>query len=547
MKARILFFCCFVIFIDLTSVNLFAQPSVNAKSVYLHTDRAYYAPGESVFFKAYLLDNQVNGNGQKNDTLHLAMIDREGIEVSNGKFPIQNSLFSGKIDIPDFLTEGSYVLIASTSLSNSLSPANMFSKIVEIRNPEESDLTTELSLTDTLYHSGSPLTVHVKITGTNNPVTFNYQLMGATGELLNGKGKTNGEGTTIIKLQLPDFDNHQILKLLISPLYKNTKKVIGIIIPTNPEIKQEKIAASVNSNTYLKIMINPLKQNYVCGDRVQMELTVTNDKGEPAMANLSVSASNLIPYHFPIDYNNIIEYTNYNSAGLPVASDLSKTGAAVPENLNSHSYFKDEVRNYFVQALNRYTLTPGRTFIVQEKNNLKKLKKRQEAIVAQSGYSSDRNIMDIIMQIKPYHIDNGKITFGIGTMNSINNQDGALIVVDGIKSGTDVSVLSTIPVQDIAHITVSTNLMDIQKYSAMNNVGIIDITMKKATEFLNNKPTLLKGNTLYWEPDMIVDNTGKKTIDFLTNENSKEIIVTVNGINGKGVYGCTTLHYPVTH
>jgi hypothetical protein len=151
------------------------------------------------------------------------------------------------------------------------------------------------------------------------------------------------------------------------------------------------------------------------------------------------------------------------------------------------------------------------------------------------------------MQIKPYHMENGKINFGMGSLSSFSNQDGALIVVDGIKLGTDASILSTIPVADIAHITVSTNLMDIQKYEALNSIGIIEITTKKSKEFTKTDKPVLKGNTLFWEPDMIVDNSGKKMIDFLTNENSKEVIITVNGINGKGVYGCTTLRCPVTH
>lgn len=545
MKAKIILYCCFALVIDLIAFNAFGQPSANPKSVYIHTDRAYYAPGESVFFKAYILDSRPSGSAGINDTLHIALIDHDGLEVTNGAFPLGNSLFSANIPLPQFLTEGSYILIASTSLTNNFLPANMFSKIIEIRDPEESDLSIDLSLTDPMYKPGSLLTAHVKISGGNNPISFSYQVTGPSGELLSGKGKTNVEGTAILKLQLPEFDIHQTLKLFIKPLYKGSKKVTGIVIPTDPDEQPAYAAAPADKNNHLKIQVSALKQVYVPGDKVQLAISVTDEKGQPEMANLSVSASNLIPFKFPVDYNNIIEYTNYKTSQPELNSKPVKSDADLADNAETTAFFNAEVRNYFAQCLSRIIQSPGRSFIVQDKNNVKKIRKSQEAVASQAGYSSDRSLMEIIMQIKPYHVENGKITFGINTMNSINNQDGALIVVDGVKFGTDAAILSTIPVQDIAHITVSTNLMDIQRYSAMNNVGIIDITMKKS--FSKNEESVSKGNTLYWEPDLLIDNTGKILVDFLNNDNSDEVIISVNGINGKGIYGSTTLRYSVSH
>jgi hypothetical protein len=127
------------------------------------------------------------------------------------------------------------------------------------------------------------------------------------------------------------------------------------------------------------------------------------------------------------------------------------------------------------------------------------------------------------------------------------NQDGALIVVDGVKLGSDASILNTIPVSDIAHINVLTNPMEVQKYSAMNSVGVIEIIMKKSAEFTKKDQPLYNGNTLFWEPDLIIDNSGKKLIDFFTNDNSEEVIITINGINGKGTYGSASMQYSVTH
>jgi hypothetical protein len=130
-------------------------------------------------------------------------------------------------------------------------------------------------------------------------------------------------------------------------------------------------------------------------------------------------------------------------------------------------------------------------------------------------------------------------------MNSINNQDGALIVVDGIKMGTDASVLSTIPVSDIAHINASTNTMDIQKYSGMNNVGVIEIYTKKNSSVLKKEANVAKAksNLLFWGPDIITDNSGKASINFINNNLSPEILISVDGIAANGLSGSSAIHY----
>jgi hypothetical protein len=149
------------------------------------------------------------------------------------------------------------------------------------------------------------------------------------------------------------------------------------------------------------------------------------------------------------------------------------------------------------------------------------------------------------MSIKPYHIENGKITFGIGTMNSLNNLDGALIIVDGIKMGTDASILGTIPVQDIAHISASTNVMDIQRYSSMNSVGIIEITMKKSGDLAKKEGNAAKtkSNILFWEPNVMTDRSGKTSVSFLNNNQSDELLITVEGVAANGLSGSSILRY----
>lgn len=500
--------------------------------VYLHTDRSYYLPGESILFKAYIIDDSNHSSNSIKDTLHIALLDQEGLTVASGIFPLNNSQITGVIELPDFLTEGNYILIASNHFTNNLSPEKTFYSVIEIRESFESDLITDLSLTDTLYKSGSLLTAQIRFSGKGNkpvPVSFTYQLTGTSGEILSGKSKANSDGMATLKLQLPSFDDKEIMKLLLTPSYKGTKTITGLVIPTHFNYpggkKHNDRNMSANEFKHLNIQ---LKTVNLQDDKVRLDISVTDDKGIPVLANLSVSASNILSHQLSCENDNLVSYSNLKNN---------------QSSLNSNPY----IRKYFAQSLLQITQSPGSQFIVQEKNNSKKLFRKENSVnqKKQEGYSSDRNIFDILMSIKPYHMENGKITFGISIMNSINSQDGALIIVDGIKMGTDASILNTIPVPDIAHISASTNVMDIQRYSALNNVGIIEITMKKNSAFANKEEGAgkTKSNTLFWGPDIITDNSGKASISFFDNHASSEILISVEGIATSGLSGSTTVHY----
>lgn len=505
--------------------------------IYLHTDRSYYLPGESVFLKAFFLDNLNNRSYPPDDTLHISLLDQEGIEVSSGIFPVTNNLIDGKIELPDFLAEGNYILVAFSRKTNWRSPEKMFSRIVEIRKSVKPDLITDLSLKDSTYEPGSLLTAQIKFSGRDNkPVTqgFTYLLTGVSGEILNGKGKANNEGLATLTFKLPEFDKKEDLKLFVTPSYKNTKTITGVVIPTRDNYtggKQFKVSnLPSNEFKHLNIRLNTVSLSNEKSDKFRLDISVTDEDGVPVMANLSVSVSNIIPGQLSFENDNIVSYIT-----------LKRTPT---ENVKNA-----DIKQYFAQYLLQKTRLPGSQFIVQEKNDPRKLRKKHEPVnqKKQDGYSSDRNIFDILMSIKPYHIDNGKITFGINTVNSINNQDGALIIVDGIKMGTDPSILNSIPVPDIARITASTNVMDIQRYSGLNNVGIIEIFMKKNKDFIKNEETadLAKSSTLFWGPAIMTDSSGKASATFFNNNNSPEILISVEGIAANGLCGSSTICYKV--
>jgi len=176
--------------------------------------------------------------------------------------------------------------------------------------------------------------------------------------------------------------------------------------------------------------------------------------------------------------------------------------------------------------------------------------------------ASASSLPDVIRSIKPYTIMNGQIVFG-GMVNSINFQSGALIVIDGVKMGTSIDILNSLSPSDVEEINISTDPMDIQRYTGLNNVGIIEIVTKKgqmtapATEEPEQKEELykegiriprnflssdaMKGQqgkdfrtTLYWNPGLDTGTAGTITFSVPLSEIKSGFVITAEGMTSSG-------------
>jgi len=183
-------------------------------------------------------------------------------------------------------------------------------------------------------------------------------------------------------------------------------------------------------------------------------------------------------------------------------------------------------------------------------------------------FSSASSILDVIKTIKQYKIVNNQIVF-LGSENSLNYQGGALIVLDGQQLGTDISAISNISPADVDHINVSTNPMDIQRYTGLNSVGVIEIFQKKAktvevaqkksssdkydgefkvpTPFVSEIGNLKKDNrtTLVWIPEQKVDASGQFEFTVSAGRVLSDFVIEVQGITLDGVMGTGTSAFSV--
>ena len=106
------------------------------EKVYLHTDRDYYAPGEDIWFKAYLVNGQSNYPTYTSNNLYVELISPESVIVDRKLIRLNDGTGKGDFALPDSLPGGAYRIRAYTNwMKNFGSHFIMEKKIAVARRP----------------------------------------------------------------------------------------------------------------------------------------------------------------------------------------------------------------------------------------------------------------------------------------------------------------------------------------------------------------------------------------------------------------------------
>ena len=137
--------------------------------------------------------------------------------------------------------------------------------------------------------------------------------------------------------------------------------------------------------------------------------------------------------------------------------------------------------------------------------------------------------------IKPYQMINGRIVFqGISSLNATT---GALIVIDGMKSGHDPRVLNYINPRDVENIQIHTASQDILRFDSFAGDGVIEITTKGSGITQKTSKKKIHQQTMrnpFWMPRLNLDESGK--IDFSYYNPNQKLSITgiIEGMNEEG-------------
>ena len=294
------------------------------------------------------------------------------------------------------------------------------------------------------------------------------------------------------------------------------------------------------------IKINKAKVSLVNNKNMQLHTTTTNSEGIFSFPNLYMSNVD--------DFSTkATDSEGKRELKVNLIKNLEgQISVYIADNMQKYSLINSETVANEAYFTNNEDLFPKAPKVL--KVNTQGLDNQRKLL------SSATSLMDVIKTIKPYKIVGNQIVF-FGSENSLNYQGGALIVLDGQQMGTDIGVIQNLSPSEIDHINVSTNPMDIQKYTGLNSVGVIEIYQKKAqaTEIKMPNETTEKRDgefrmantfptepvnpkrdnrtTLLWIPDQKVDQTGLFEFEVSSGKVISDFVIEVQGTTKDGRMG----------
>ncbi|MBN2520102.1 MAG: hypothetical protein JXB17_06340, partial [Bacteroidales bacterium] len=209
------------------------QTNFSEENVFIHIDKNKYAPGETLWFKAYINDPAYNTASSKSEKLFIKIIDNKGKIYSSDIFRIEQGKSYGDIAVPGVSEEGTLYLIAYTSWmkngnqSASITPITISTLIPEIL------IDIDFSSSNEPYFNDSK----VKITlsdKTQKPLSnlkFSYSLTADGESYLNKDISTDENGTANISIPIPEKAYDKQVKLNIETKNKKNREQFSYIIP----------------------------------------------------------------------------------------------------------------------------------------------------------------------------------------------------------------------------------------------------------------------------------------------------------------------------
>lgn len=192
------------------------------EKVHLHLDKPYYAIGDNIWLKAYVVTAEKNELSNVSKILYIDLInDKDSIKQSL-TLPLEYGLTWGDFTLTDSLKEGNYRIRAYTNWMRNFGEEYYFDKTIIIGNSISNTVLSEIEYLFSKDPKGQKVTANIKYSEmsgaplSNKDVTYEVSLDSRT--VYKGKGITDAEGN----LQI-NFVNNQPFILKSGRLLTNIR------------------------------------------------------------------------------------------------------------------------------------------------------------------------------------------------------------------------------------------------------------------------------------------------------------------------------------
>ena len=174
--------------------------------VYVQTDKAFYKPGETIWFTAYVRDEKTLKPSNNSDIIHVEFITPKGSTEKHFKIVAKNGTAQGDFSLTGH-PGGIYKIKAYTEWQKNEEGGFQFEKEITVQNVVMPRLKMKLDFEKKAYGKGDEVVAKLELnTNANKPLTntkvkFTAQLDGKS--LSENSATTDAEGKVDLKFALP--------------------------------------------------------------------------------------------------------------------------------------------------------------------------------------------------------------------------------------------------------------------------------------------------------------------------------------------------------
>lgn len=201
---------CLFLFIMAFVGNCFAQQLSYAtakEKIYVQTDHVFYKPGETVYFKLYLVNAQDQRPSNVSNIAYVEVITPSGTQLAKYNYRVENGYLEGSFDFPEQAAGGVYKIKAYTSWMRNEKETAWFTKEITLQKVIAPRLLMKLEFPKKGYGGGDEVIADFSVRSLDDQPVRNKEAkytVSVSGSVIQTSNfSTDHEGKVQLRFQLP--------------------------------------------------------------------------------------------------------------------------------------------------------------------------------------------------------------------------------------------------------------------------------------------------------------------------------------------------------
>ncbi len=204
--------------------------------VYATLDKPHYAPGETIWFSAFVRNATDLAPSQKSEIVRAELINPKGEIEMQYKIPVNESgIAKGDFKLPKDLPGGNYVFQAYTLWQTNDEQPKIFSKEIQIQKVILPQLKMDFDFVHEAYAPGDKVSATLQLTSNTNKTinnqAYSYTIKVDGNAIKTFNGTTDEEGSADLSFTLPKQVKSKDVLLNVALNYKGSRESIARKVP----------------------------------------------------------------------------------------------------------------------------------------------------------------------------------------------------------------------------------------------------------------------------------------------------------------------------